>query len=107
MHLGQGSLCRCAGTVGWRSAPRTSDPATPVSLTKQAASPGAALKHAERNVPFPPGSQGTDVYLTAPGGSSAILEADLAVCGGRAVIHIINGALGVLWCTTAGRAVVA
>lgn len=37
--------------------------------------------------------QGTDVYMVAPGGSAAILEADLAVCGGRAVVHIINGAL--------------
>lgn len=72
-------------------------PSDPVSLTKQAPSSGAALKHAQRGAPFPPGRlQGTDVYLTAPGGSSAILEADLAVCGGRAVVHIINGALGVL-----------
>ncbi|PRW59569.1 Surface containing fasciclin-like repeats [Chlorella sorokiniana] len=36
---------------------------------------------------------GTDVYMVAPGGSTAILEADLAVCGGRAVVHIINDTL--------------
>ncbi|PSC74279.1 Flavin-containing monooxygenase FMO GS-OX-like 3 [Micractinium conductrix] len=53
-------------------------------------------------LPSPPPT-GTDLLLIAPGGTASVVEADLAVCGGRAVVHVINDTLR--W--TAGTAAAA
>lgn len=49
-------------------------------------------------------SQGTDVLLVAPGSTVSVLEADLVVCGGAAVVHIINDTLRWIQSTVATAA---
>lgn len=74
-------------------------PTTPIN--KKESKPPPPFTHPTPPTPTPnpnpqppaPPLQGTDVVILALGDAAQILEGDLAVCGGQAVVHILNDTL--------------